>query len=146
LVLPLLNKTLDGQLSEDTEPRLAKGMAGLKERAKNILALSESAEIYARVRPLALDEKALSLVEGEGRDHLQALARQLTDHKDWQDEELQNLVRAYAEQADVKMGKAAQPLRAALTGRAVSPSIFEVMEILGRDETLGRIEDIHNRG
>ncbi|NQV84460.1 MAG: glutamate--tRNA ligase [Rhodospirillales bacterium] len=146
LILPTLKKTLGNQLSEDTERRLTRGMAGLKERAKTIPALSESAEIYARVRPFELDEKALSLVEGEGRDHLQNLANLLAEHEEWRADGLQDTVRAYAEGGDIKLGKAAQPLRAALTGRAVSPSIFEVMEILGRDETLGRLEDVLNRG
>ena len=60
---------------------------------------------------------------------------------EWNLEGLEQATRDYAESAEIKLGKAAQPLRAALTGRAVSPGIFEVMEILGRDETLGRLDD-----
>jgi len=142
LILPTLRDSLDGGLSEDTEHRLALGMAGLKERAKSLVQLSESAEIYARVRPFELDEKASGQVDGEGREHLQNLARLLAELESWSADGLQDSVRAYAESAGIKLGKAAQPLRAALTGRTVSPSLFEVMEILDREETLGRLEDV----
>jgi glutamyl-tRNA synthetase len=129
-------------LDEDAESRLIKGMAGLKERAKTLPELAESAEIYAMTRPLRLNEKADQLVQGVGRDHLDSLRGRLTDVCDWNHEALENAVRAYADSADIKLGKAAQPLRAALTGRTVSPSIFEVIEILGRDEVLGRLDDV----
>ncbi len=59
----------------------------------------------------------------------------------WNEELIQETVRNYAEGIEIKLGKAAQPLRAAMTGKTVSPSIFEVMEFIGRDETLGRLED-----
>ncbi len=142
LILPTLRDSLDGGLSENTEHRLALGMAGLKERAKSLVQLSESAEIYARVRPFKLDEKASGQVDGEGREHLLNLARLLAELEFWSADGLQDSVRAYAESAGIKLGKAAQPLRAALTGRTVSPSLFEVMEILNREETLGRLEDV----
>jgi len=146
LIVPTLRDSLDGGLSEDTERRLGLGMAGLKERAKSLVQLSESAEIYARVRPFELDEKASGQVDGEGREHLQNLARLLAELESWSADGLQDTVRTYAEGASIKLGKAAQPLRAALTGRTVSPSLFEVMEILDREETLGRIDDVLKGG
>jgi glutamyl-tRNA synthetase len=142
LVIPLLALSLKGTLDEGAESRLIKGMAGLKERAKTLPELAESAEIYAMTRPLRLNEKADQLVQGVGRDHLDSLRDRLTDVGDWNQEALENALRAYADSADIKLGKAAQPLRAALTGRTVSPSIFEVIEILGRDEVLGRLDDV----
>ena len=51
------------------------------------------------------------------------------------------IVRAYVEESGLKLGQAAQPLRAALTGRAMSPGLFDVMAVLGRDETLARLAD-----
>ena len=146
LVVPRLKNSLGGRLAEDSESRLTKGMAGLKERAKTIVELAENAEIYARARPFELDEKALNLVEGEGLEHLQNLRRQLAELDGWSADGLQDIIRGYADGAGIKLGKAAQPLRAALSGRTISPSLFEVMEILGRDETLGRIDDVLNRG
>ncbi|MDA1090008.1 MAG: glutamate--tRNA ligase [Proteobacteria bacterium] len=146
LVMPLLARSLDGGLAEDTESRLAKGMAGLKERAKTLLELAESAEIYAMTRPLSLNEKAAEMVEGDGRAHLTSLRGRLADVATWSHEALETAVRTYAETAELKLGKAAQPLRAALTGRTVSPSIFEVIEILGRAEVLGRIDDVLKDG
>ena len=59
----------------------------------------------------------------------------------WSHDELENRIREAAAARDQNLGKLAQPLRAALTGSSVSPGIFEVMEILGREETLGRLED-----
>jgi glutamyl-tRNA synthetase len=60
---------------------------------------------------------------------------------DWQVPALEAAVRAFAESAGVKLGKIAQPLRAALTGKSVSPPVFDVMAALGRDEALARIRD-----
>jgi glutamyl-tRNA synthetase len=63
----------------------------------------------------------------------------------WDLESLEAAARAFAEAGDLKLGAIAQPLRAALTGSHASPGIFEVMAILGRDETLGRISDVADR-
>ncbi len=66
----------------------------------------------------------------------------MADLSGWTQKELEEATRGYAEAQDIKLGKAAQPLRAALTGGTVSPGIFEVMEILGREETLARLDDV----
>ena len=146
LVMPLLAQSLDGNIADETQRRLSDGMAGLKDRAKTMLDLALSAEIYARPRPFQLDDKASALVQGDGRDHLDTLRGRLAEVDNWNQDGLEKAVRDYAEAADIKLGKAAQPLRAALTGRTVSPSIFEVIEILGRDEVLGRIDDVLKAG
>ncbi|NQU60351.1 MAG: glutamate--tRNA ligase, partial [Rhodospirillales bacterium] len=142
LVMPLIREKLDGKMAIETESRLLRGMPGLKDRAKTLLELSENAEIYAMLRPLPLDGKATEILDGEGRGHLQKLHEILSELDDWTDDSIQDQTKAYADSVDIKLGKAAQPLRAGLTGRTVSPSIFEVMEILGRDETLARLEDV----
>jgi glutamyl-tRNA synthetase len=60
---------------------------------------------------------------------------------EWRAETTEAAVRAFAEQTGLKLGKAAQPLRAALTGRSTSPGVFDVLDVLGREESLARIED-----
>ncbi len=141
LILPRLMESVGGDLSDQASEWLAKGMAGLKERAKTLLELAAGAEIYARKRPIAPDEKAAGILDADGRSHLQELCGILSAMDGWTDEIIQEAVKSYAEGAEIKMGKAAQPLRAAMTGKTVSPSIFEVMEIVGRDESLGRLVD-----
>jgi glutamyl-tRNA synthetase len=144
LIMPLLTKAVEGKIAETTAERLKKGMPGLKERAKTLLELSESAEIYACRRPLPVDDKASKLLDAEGLGHLGPLRGLFSDLGQWSHGDIEAAARAYAETAGIKLGKAAQPLRAAITGRAVSPGIFEVMEVLGREETLGRLDDALN--
>jgi glutamyl-tRNA synthetase len=57
---------------------------------------------------------------------------------------LEAAVKAHAEKNGIKLGKLAQPLRAALTGTSTSPPIFDVLEVLGRDEAMARINDLAN--
>jgi glutamyl-tRNA synthetase len=128
-------------VNEEGRRRLLAGMAGLKERAKTLLELAESAAFYVRPRPLALDDKALKQVAGDGAGTLAMLHDRLAHLEPWTREALEADARAAAEAHGLKLGKVAQPLRAAVTGSTVSPPIFEVMEILGRAETLARLED-----
>jgi len=141
LVLPLIAVNLGRELGEEERARIAKGMAGLKDRAKTIIELAENAAFYAAPRPLQMNAKAAKLLDEEGLKLLAALRGRLDTCADWNHETLHELTREFAEAMDVKMGKVAQPLRAALTGSNASPGIFEVMEILGRDETCARVDD-----
>ena len=93
------------------------------------------------MRPLALDEKASKLLDEAARETLKAALADLEGVEDWQVSTIEAAVRETAGRLDLKLGKVAQPLRAALTGRTVSPSVFEVMYVLRRDETLARIGD-----
>ncbi|MBF0373759.1 MAG: hypothetical protein HQL39_10110 [Alphaproteobacteria bacterium] len=117
-------------------------MAGLKERAKTLVELAENATFYVRQRPLPLDEKAAKLLDAEGRAVLAALAARYRVIDDWSQETLEEVARQMAEETGTKLGKLAQPLRAALAGQAVSPPIFEVMRVLGKAESLARIGDV----
>ena len=65
----------------------------------------------------------------------------LIPRPEWSEAALEEYIRAFASEANLKLGDVAQPLRAALTGTNASPGIFEVMEVLGREESLGRIQD-----
>jgi glutamyl-tRNA synthetase len=121
--------------------KLLRAMAGLKERAKTLVELAEGANFLVAQRPLPLDDKAADILAKGGRAHLAALLPRFAALSEWSAATTDAAVRAYAEEAKVKLGQAAQPLRAALTGRATSPGIFDVLEVLGREESLARIAD-----
>jgi glutamyl-tRNA synthetase len=104
--------------------------------------LAENAKIYVTVRPLPMADKAAALLNPEGKTLLGGLTKALRDQNDWTAAALEAVVRQFSEQEKAKLGQIAQPLRAALTGSTTSPGIFEVMEILGRSECLGRLEDV----
>ena len=121
--------------------RLAAALPTLKERAKTLLDLIDGAAYLIAERPLALDDKAAKLLDAEARGTLAKLLPRLEAAADWTVPALEAAVRAFAEESGLKLGKVAQPLRAALTGRTVSPPVFDVMAVLGRDEALARIRD-----
>ena len=121
--------------------QLLAAMPGLKDRAKTLVELKASAAYLFTARPLALDDKAKALLNDEGKAALRAIHPLLGAVNDWQVAALENAVKAHAETTGVKLGKFAQPLRAALTGTSTSPGIFDVLVVLGRDEALGRIAD-----
>jgi glutamyl-tRNA synthetase len=116
-------------------------MAGLKERAKTLVELADGAQFLFARRPLAYDAKATEILKPEGKTHLAALAPILAALPDWTAHAAEEAVRAYVAETGAKLGQVAQPLRAALTGRGTSPGIFDVVEVLGRAEALGRIND-----
>lgn len=119
---------------------LKAGMPGLKERAKTIVQLSESASFYFDRPTFPLEiPKAAKLLTGDAPDLLRDAADFLEEYQDWAEESLQESLRAWAEERELGLGKIAQPLRAALTGSNISPSIFEIMVVLGKAESLLRI-------
>jgi glutamyl-tRNA synthetase len=132
---------LAARLDETKKAQLAKAMPGLKERAKTLIELADGAQFLFARRPLDFDEKARDLLSAPGRAHLAALAPKLAALPDWTAAAAEAAVRAYVAESGAKLGQVAQPLRAALTGRATSPGIFDVLETLGREESLGRIGD-----
>ena len=121
--------------------RVAKALPTLKARAKTLKELIDGAGYLIAARPLPLDEKAAKLLDAEGRASLAELLAQLEAAPDWQVPALEAVVREFSERTGQKLGKVAQPLRAALTGRTVSPPVFDVMAALGREEALARIRD-----
>ncbi|WHU03462.1 glutamate--tRNA ligase [Sphingomonas sp. NIBR02145] len=137
----LVAARLGFELSESQADLLRRSMAALKPRAANLLELSEGAGFLFRTRPLELDEGAKALLEGDARALLAQLHTALDGVESWDTEALEAAVRTVAEDAGVKLGAAAQPLRAALTGRRTSPGIFDVLALLGREESLARIAD-----
>jgi len=139
---PRLADLVGFKLDDQQMALVKRALPGLKERAKTLVELAENAVFYLKARPLTLDDKAAKLLAEDGRSPLSSFAQILTALSDWRQETLEEEARKFAESHDLKLGKLAQPLRAALTGSTVSPPIFEVMEILGRQETLGRINDV----
>jgi glutamyl-tRNA synthetase len=133
--------TLLEKIGADGWGKLERAMPGLKERAKTLVELIDNAAFLFATRPIALDEPASKVLDGAGRDMLCALLPRLEAVEPWTQETLESAVRGFAEDTGLKLGKAAQPLRAALTGRSTSPGIFDVLAVLGREESLARIRD-----
>lgn len=121
--------------------RLISAMPGLKNRAKTLLQLIESTYYIHAERPLNFDEKAGSILDAEARELLKDAHKALDMVEDWTVDSLDAAVRAFADSKDLKLGKVAQPIRAALTGRATSPGVFDVLFVLGKQEALARISD-----
>lgn len=117
-------------------------MPGLKERAKTLVELLDSAYYLYATRPLKPDAKAESLLDETARKRMAALADILKALPEWTIEATEAAVRSFAEAEGAKLGQIAQPLRAALTGRGTSPPIFDVMVVIGKEETLARLADL----
>ncbi len=138
LILPRLGLAADDPLTA----RLAAAMPDIKSRAKTLIELADLAQFYVAKRPLMLAAK----LDQTALDTLMELAAPLAAAA-WNEDTLETLVRHYAETKSQKMGAVAQPLRIALTGSANSPPLFAVMRVLGREESLGRIDDaLHRKG
>jgi glutamyl-tRNA synthetase len=129
------------RLDEQKRAQLRAAIPGLKERAKTLVELLDGAGFLFAARPLAMDDKAAEILAKGGRAHLAALLPKFTAEPNWSGAALEATVRTYAEGAGAKLGSVAQPLRAALTGRSTSPGIFDVLTVLGRQESLSRIAD-----
>jgi glutamyl-tRNA synthetase len=132
---------LAGRMTPGLRQRLLAAMPGLKERAKTLIELFEASRFIWSDRPLGIDEKAKALLTGEAKAAIAALLPELTQVGDWSAAAVEAVVRAFTERTGMKLGAVAQPLRAALTGRTTSPPIFDVLAVLGRDESLARLRD-----
>ncbi|MEO6042256.1 MAG: glutamate--tRNA ligase [Croceibacterium sp.] len=122
------------------EALLTQAMPVLKTRARDLNELAGGAAFLFEQRPLALTEPAQALLDDAGRALLAQVAAHLAAERDWTSEALEASLKAYADARGVGLGKLAQPLRAALTGQTTSPGIFDVLALLGRDESLARID------
>lgn len=125
-------------LSMTARQRLETAMPALKERAKTLVELIQGAEFLFTDGPRTLDAAADKLLTPEARAAL-AAALPALEATDWTGPALEAAARAHAEATGVKLGQVAQPLRAALTGKASSPPLFEMLALLGREESLIRL-------
>ncbi len=141
LTVPHVERLLGIELTLAEIDLLQRSMEFLKPRAKSLLELSEGSSFLFRKRPIDVDERASALLDDAGLALLVKLYQALRPLEDWTSPEIEGAIREVAEAAEVGLGKVAQPLRAALTGRTTSPGIFDVLVLLGRDESLGRMAD-----
>ena len=139
LVASRLESRLDTQLNDGQRDILVQAMASLKPRAKTLNEIAEGAEFLFKSCPLDFDEKASALLDEPARALLIKTADALQSVPSWTVEAIEDVIRRVAEDAGLGLGKVAQPLRAALTGRTVSPGIFDVLFLLGKEESLERL-------
>ena len=132
---------LESKMTPALRAKLLAAMPGLKERAKTLVELFDASRYLWTSRPLDINEQAKALLTDEAKTLIAALLPELEAVPDWNATSAEAVVRPYAERAGLKLGAVAQPLRAALTGRTTSPPIFDVLAVLGRDESLARLRD-----
>ena len=129
-------------LTDRRRAQLLAAMPGLKERAKTLVELADGAMYLFAKRPITPDEKGASILTPEAKQILRGASEALQQlPAPWHAADAEQAVRNFAEKAGVKLGAVAQPLRAALTGRTTSPGVFDVLAVLGREESLARLSD-----
>jgi glutamyl-tRNA synthetase len=129
------------KFTPDMKAKFQAAMPGLKERAKNLVELVGSGGFLWAQRPIPIDEKARALLGPEARTVIAELLPDLSKVEPWTAPALEEAVRTFIQRKEIKLGAVAQPLRVALTGRPTSPGIFEVLQVLGREESLARLGD-----
>jgi glutamyl-tRNA synthetase len=132
---------LASRMTPALRAKLTEAMPGLKERAKTLVELFEASRFVWASRPLEPNEQAKALLTDEAKGLIATLLPELEALTDWTAGTVEAVVRPFAERAGLKLGAVAQPLRAALTGRTTSPPIFDVLAVLGREESLARLRD-----
>lgn len=138
---PHLAKILERNPDPASIARLELLLPSLKPRANNLVKMAEKAEFLFLTRPLSIDSKAEKLINSDSKAIIAKLLIELERLETWDVAELETLIRTYADSQSLKMGEIAQPLRAMLTGKTVSPGIFDVLLSLGREESLSRLHD-----
>jgi len=139
---PALKTRLGRNLTKIEKDRIVKGITGLKERAKTVVELANSAFFYIEPRPISMNEKATKTLDQAGLDKVAVIREKLYSLSEWTHDAMENTMLDLAKAEGIKLGKIAQPLRAILSGSDISPGIYNIMEVLGRDETLGRLDDV----
>ena len=142
LVMPMIEAKA-GAIDASGRQRIERGLDGVKQRSRTLVELADNLVFYARSGvPAIADDKARSLLTPEAKALLSKLATALTEEKDWREKQMEEAVRRFAESQGAKLGQVAQPLRVALTGSTASPGIFEVLSVLGPDETRLRLQAV----
>ncbi len=132
---------LAAKYTPEMKDRFQAAMPGLKERARNLVELIGSAGFLWAQRPISIDEKAKAVLGADARAVLAELLPDLSRVEPWTAPALEETVRTFIQRKEMKLGAVAQPLRVALTGRPTSPGIFDVLQVLGREESLARLGD-----
>ncbi|WP_317993134.1 glutamate--tRNA ligase [Bartonella gliris] len=129
------------RLDQQRRDQFLAAIPNLKERSKTLCELIDNASFIFAQRPLLLDEKAQTLLAQNGQAILEGIYLALQACPSWDAKILDETLRSYAQTQDLKLGAVAQPLRAALTGRTTSLGVFDALVLLGREESLNRIND-----
>jgi glutamyl-tRNA synthetase len=140
LARPFVEKVLGRALSEKETDLLAQALPDIKPRVQLLTEIAEAALFYFQA--LEPDEKALKILSSEAKALLAKLSPRMEALASFTKEEIEGLFRIFAEEEGIKLGSVAQPLRAALTGRGVSPPIFVAAALLGKDETIKRVRNV----
>lgn len=148
LVAPRIEKLLGITLKPEQRLLLTQAMASLKPRAKTLDEIAEGALFFFKTRPLDFDANATALLDARAHELLDKSVDALSGiaAEGWTVESVEQQIRQVAEAEGLGLGKVAQPLRAALTGRTTSPGIFDVLCLLGKDEVLGRLSEAPQAG
>lgn len=139
-------QNLASKMTPGLRTKLLAAMPGLKERAKTLVELFDASRFLWASRPLDINDQAKVVLTPEAKALIGALLPELEAVTDWTATAVEAVVRPFAERSGLKLGAVAQPLRAALTGRTTSPPIFDVLAVLGRDESLARLRDQASAG
>jgi glutamyl-tRNA synthetase len=142
LVLKELEKRPNLIFNSKTVERIKTGIKGLKQRVKTLTELADISTFYMAKMPLQLDQKAGDTLTEDALKIIDGLREPLKNIENWSELAVETAIKVYAEQCNLKLAKVALPLRAALTGKTTSPSIFEVVSVLGWDEVDLRIESV----
>ncbi|MFL2933827.1 MAG: glutamate--tRNA ligase [Thalassobaculaceae bacterium] len=142
LVLKELEKRPNLIFNSKTAERIKTGIKGLKQRVKTLTELVDISTFYMAKTPLQLDQKAGDTLTDDALKIISGVREPLKNIEHWSEVTVETAIKVYAEQCNLKLGKVALPLRAALTGKTTSPSIFEVVSVLGWDEVNLRIESV----
>ena len=139
--LKFLTKIRKQDLSEDKIQILNKSLYCLKDNVKTYSELVDKAAFILKSRPIEIDSDAGLFIDEEGREMLDALTPQL-QNTTWTRENLEQVCNSVAESFGVKFGKLASPIRSALSGQTITPSVFDMMLVLGRNETIARLTNV----
>ncbi len=129
-------------LNEETRLTVLRAMPALKERSKTLINLIQGAQFIFERRPIPMEEKATKLLDEDGLSVVKGILPHLEALDEWNPETIASCIRGYTESHGLKMGKVAQPIRAAVTGKASSPGAFDVLQILGREVSIDRLKDV----
>jgi len=140
LVTHCLKEKFNMTIEEKGKKMLMNGMKSLKQRAKSIMDLSENSLFFFK-RPTSISKEILGLIDEKANVRVSEVMKEMEKTNDWKAEKIEGIVRQYSEKEEIKLGDIAQPMRIALTGSTMSPPIFETIEILGRKETLLRLQN-----
>jgi len=145
LLKPEIQKKLNINLNPELCERLIKGMPGLKIRAKNLIELTEMSLFYVISRPIKIEVQDENILNRNSITLLKKLYKELKNIDNWSEKNIEILIRDYSESQQIKLKDIAQPMRIALSGSNTSPGIFEILTVLGRKETLGRLNDLFSK-